>query len=77
MRKRSSKEQRDLNKLAFSIIDEATAEIIRNSPGKNPAAVALGRRGGLKGGKARAAMLSSQQRSNIAKNAAIARWSKK
>lgn len=43
--------------------------------GKNPAAVALGRLGGLKGGKARAEKLSARKRSEIAKKAAKARWS--
>jgi len=45
------------------------------TPPKNPAAVALGRLGGLKGGKARAAKLSSKKRAEIAKKAATARWS--
>jgi hypothetical protein len=45
--------------------------------GKNAAAVALGRLGGLKGGKARAAKLSKKRRSEIAKKAAAARWKKK
>jgi hypothetical protein len=45
--------------------------------GKDPAAVALGRRGGLKGGKARAAALSKAERSKSAKKAAKARWSSK
>ncbi len=44
--------------------------------GKNPAAVALGRLGGLKGGKARAAKLSAKKRSEIAKKAAKTRWDK-
>jgi hypothetical protein len=44
---------------------------------KNAAAVALGRLGGLKGGKARAAKLSDEERSEIAKKAAQARWHKK
>jgi hypothetical protein len=44
---------------------------------KNPAAVALGRLGGLKGGKARAAKLSARRRSEIARNAVLARWGKK
>ncbi len=44
-------------------------------PEKNPAAVALGRLGGLKGGKARAEKLSPKRRSLIAKRAAEARWS--
>jgi hypothetical protein len=47
-----------------------------NTDGKNPAAVALGRLGGLKGGKARAKKLSPEQRLEIAKKAAQARWSK-
>jgi len=45
--------------------------------GKNPAAVALGRLGGRKGGPARAAKLSKERRSEIAKQAAFARWAKK
>lgn len=45
--------------------------------GKNPAAVALGRLGGAKGGKARAAKLTAARRSLIAKNAARARWKRK
>ena len=44
---------------------------------KNPAAVALGRLGGLKGGKARAEKLSASARKRIAANAAKVRWSKK
>lgn len=44
--------------------------------GKNAAAVALGRLGGLKGGKARARTLSKSRRAEIAKRAAFARWSK-
>ncbi len=46
------------------------------TPIKNQAAVELGRLGGLKGGKARAAKLSAEKRREIAKQAAIARWSK-
>ncbi|HVV78556.1 MAG TPA: RNA-binding protein [Pseudolabrys sp.] len=61
------KRPKDANQLAKRIIDEATAD-------KNPAAVALGRLGGLKGGKARAEKLTKAQRSAIAKRAAEARW---
>lgn len=43
---------------------------------KNPAAVALGRLGGAKGGKARAAKLTPERRADIAKKAALARWSR-
>lgn len=46
-------------------------------PAKNPAAVALGRLGGKKGGKARAAKLSAERRVEIARKAAQARWSKR
>jgi hypothetical protein len=65
----------DLNALAASIVNDATSED-KTEPddGKDPAAVALGRRGGLKGGKARAAKLTAKQRSEIAKKAAEARW---
>jgi len=48
-----------------------------NTPTKNPAAVALGRLGGLKGGKARAEKLSAKRKKEIAKAAANSRWSKK
>lgn len=63
----------DVNILATSIVNEATdeAHIV-----KNPAAVALGRLGGLKGGKARALKLSPERRREIAVKAASARWGK-
>lgn len=74
MPKRSSK-GRDSNVAAFNIVAAATGE---QSPpaddGKNPAAVALGRLGGLKGGNARAKSLSAKKRSEIAKKAAETRW---
>jgi hypothetical protein len=60
----------DLNQIAASIIEQTTRD-------KNPAAVELGRLGGLKGGKARAAALSDRRRKLIARNAAKARWKKK
>jgi hypothetical protein len=64
----------DLNALAFSIVQQATGEAKPEESTKNPAAVALGRLGGLKGGKARANKLSAKQRSETAKRAAITRW---
>jgi hypothetical protein len=74
MPKRSSK-PRDLNKLAAAIAAEAAGEKPEEVPdNKNPHAVALGRLGGQKGGKARAAKLSKKRRSQIAKKAAEARW---
>jgi hypothetical protein len=55
---------------------EAEPSLEVGTDGKNPAAVALGRLGGKKGGIARAAKLSAQARSEIAKKAALARWAK-
>jgi hypothetical protein len=66
----------DINQIAASIVAQTTGENKRQ-PEKNPAAVALGRLGGLKGGKARAQKLSSAKRVEIAKKAAKSRWSKK
>lgn len=79
MPKRSSKGRLDLNQLAKSIVDQATGEVPKEEPQepeKNPAAVALGRLGGLKGGAARAKKLTAKERSEIAKKAAAARWKK-
>ncbi|MDD5063695.1 MAG: hypothetical protein PHQ35_02905 [Phycisphaerae bacterium] len=79
MPKRSRKNSLDLNQLATSIVGNATAEKLLQDAvedGKNPAAVLLGRLGGLKGGKARALNLPAEKRSEIAKNAAYARWQK-
>jgi len=75
MPERSRNRKLDLNTLAKRIVDEAISEAPeRASPDKNPAAVELGRLGGLKGGRARAEKLSPEQRSDIAKKAAAARW---
>ena len=77
MLKRSSKRKpADINKLAAAIVEDATQETDAETAQKNPAAVALGRLGGLKGGKARAKKLSAKKRKEIAKRAAEARWSK-
>lgn len=74
MAKRSSKKTpRDVNALAAFIIEKVTRESAPD-PNKNPHAVALGRLGGQKGGKARADKLSKEQRSEIARRAALARW---
>lgn len=69
---------RDANLLAKSIVDLTTGDIEEENPdeGKDPNVVALGRKGGLKGGKARATKLTPEQRSEIAKKAAKARWSR-
>jgi hypothetical protein len=87
MPKRSSKP--DENEMAFDGLQELLRrdeardkgqpidEPAEDEPAKNPHAVALGRMGGLKGGKARAEKLSPRKRKAIAKKAAKARWSKK
>lgn len=77
------KRPRDLNALAFSIMSDATEDVPAEVPAeeilpeKDPIAVELGRRGGLKGGKARSDALTPEQRSEIARRAAKARWKKK
>ncbi|HMS43551.1 MAG TPA: hypothetical protein PKE69_25205 [Pyrinomonadaceae bacterium] len=80
MPNRSSKKRpRDINQLAKYIVDLSTGEIDEpetEKPEKNPAAVSLGRLGGLKGGKARAAKLTSAERSEIAKKAAEMKWAR-
>lgn len=75
------KRPRDANQLAKTIVDIATGATEDREPtaeeqGKDPAAVSLGRRGGLKGGKARSRKLSPEKRTSIAKAAADARWKK-
>jgi hypothetical protein len=84
MQDRSRKKRpRDPNQLAKLIVDIATGQTEDKPdprPGdsaKDPAAVSLGRRGGLKGGKARAAKLTPEQRGAIAKHAAASRWGRK
>lgn len=86
MPKRSRKPLSDPNRAALSIVEQATsdedtiqAEIEAEAKAavKDPAAVALGRRGGLKGGPARKAALTPEQRKRAAEKAAAARWRKK
>ena len=76
MPKRSSSRKRlpDANERAANVVATATGQSRRIRHKKNPAAVALGRRGGLKGGRARAEKLTPEERSEIAKRAAAARW---
>ena len=85
MPKRSSKKKKDFSQLAKRIVDEATEPETKEKPqeeekpedtGKNPAAVALGRLGGLKGGKARAKNMTPEERKEAASKAAKARWNK-
>jgi hypothetical protein len=85
MPSRSSKPKRagkahDFTTIAWRVVEQAIGEKLDGSPlddpnqGKNPAAVALGRLGGAKGGAARAKALSPAKRKAIAKKAAKARW---
>lgn len=77
MPERSRKKPRDLNALAKAIVDEATGEAQPgDEPMKDPAAVELGRKGGLVGGPARAKKLTAKKRSEIARKAATTRWKK-
>lgn len=76
------KRPRDPAQLAKLMIDIASGEVEDRevesaSEGKDPAAVSLGRRGGLKGGVARAAKMAPERRTEIAAKAAKARWNKK
>lgn len=81
---RKKKREHDFAVTAFRVVQEATgqAETASEEPepesteGKNPHAVALGRLGGLKGGKARASRLTPEQRREIARKAAQVRWGK-
>lgn len=71
-----SRRPTDLNKLAASIVDDATSDEPKPDPdaGKDPNAVALGRKGGQKGGRARADKMTPEERSASARKAAAARW---
>ena len=78
---RRKKQDHDISVTAFRVAQEATKEdepeadsLAPRDDGKNPAAVALGRLGGKKAGKARAAKLSPERRRGIAQKAAKARW---
>lgn len=76
---RSRKPPKDVNQRAKSVVDQAVRKTESKKAEqpereKDPAAVALGRRGGLKGGKARAEALSPEERADIARKAALSRW---
>jgi hypothetical protein len=81
---RKKKRDSDFAVTAFRVVQEATGQAEPEPEeaepelveGKNPHAVALGRLGGLKGGKARSMKLSPEQRREIARKAASARWQK-
>jgi hypothetical protein len=72
---------RDTNLLAHKVLQIAIGEDVKlekpPDDGKDPAAVALGRKGGLKGGKERWKGVSTKQRSTLLRKAAKARWSRR
>ena len=75
----AKQKEEDFNEAAFRVVQQSTAEPIPITKGKkrkNPAAVALGRLGGKKGGRARADKLDPARRREIASNASRARWEK-
>ena len=72
----TAKRPRDPNQLAKAIIDIATRGDYSQERAPESPAVVLGRKGGIKGGKARAAALSPEKRVEIAKKAALKRWGK-
>jgi hypothetical protein len=77
-RSRKKPREKDTQQLARHILDTVVpdAEPPANEKVKDPAAVALGRKGGLKGGKARAAKMTPEERAESARKAAKARWRK-
>lgn len=82
MPKRASKKSEDVNESAFRTVRQLTRDDADEAPAakptkKNPAAVALGKLGGSKGGKARAAKLTPERRAEIARAGAAKRWGKR
>jgi hypothetical protein len=81
MPKRSRTE--DANQIAYRVVQQSIRDHDELAPAqepkkrKNPAAVALGRKGGLKGGHARAAQMTPEERRASARKAALARWKRK
>jgi len=78
---KKTRKRLDFNQIARKIVDQATADAPAEPEAmpakeKDPAAVARGQKGGLKGGKSRAAKLSAAERKEIAKKAAAKRWQK-
>ena len=75
------KRPRDFSQAAKLVVDIASRQVEDREPtpeeqGKDPAAVARGRLGGVKGGEARSASLDKNRRSEISRHAAKARWSR-
>lgn len=77
MPKRLRKYPRDVNALAHAIGEAVTGGKMESEPPKDPNAVALGRKGGAKGGKVRASRMTVEERKEAARKAAQARWKQK
>lgn len=78
-KKKTPKLREDASTMAFRIVAEATGQAPKTpdpDAGKDPAAVALGRKGGFKGGKARSTSMTTLERKQAAKKAAATRWNK-
>ena len=74
---KTKKKPRDLNRLAFAIVEEATTdELSQETDEATKKKRAASRKGGLKGGKARMSHLTPEERSELARKAASARWKK-
>jgi hypothetical protein len=72
----SAMPKKDINQMAANVMALTTGTKLAEESKKNPAAVALGRLGGLKGGKARAESMSASKRKSVAQKAASERWRK-
>ena len=81
-RTRTPRRPKDPNQLAYQILQEATGQAPKQEPGTEPdrgdesEAVKRGRKGGARGGKARAGAMTAKERSEAARKAAAARWGK-
>ena len=78
-KKPTKKRPTDANQLAKLVVDKLTGEVDppQEPRKKDPAAVSLGRRGGLKGGPARAKKMTAEERKESARKAAASRWAKR
>jgi hypothetical protein len=71
----TARKKKDANEIAYAMVEMIASGSVPSLPdGKDPIAVAMGRRGGLKGGRARAENMTAEQRRESARKAAKARW---
>ena len=69
----ATSKRKDFTQMALAVVQQATGEVTPPTPNKKQES---GRKGGLKGGASRAVALTAEQRSEIARAAAAARWNK-